>query len=77
MNNIYHESIFQESSNIALNIDVIRLSNKLGELMNWVKDQELIAVNEERYSDACKWRDFPQHGIVRVDSQDMKTFYIM
>ncbi len=45
--------------------------------MNWVKDQELIAVNEERYSDACKWRDFPQHGIVRVDSQDMKTFYIM
>ena len=65
MENIYHEAIFQESSNIALNIDVIRLSNKL---------TELIAVNEERYSDACKWRDFPQHGIVRVD---MKTFYII
>ena len=77
MENIYHEAIFQESSNIALNIDVIRLSNKLTELMNWVKDQELIAVNEERYLDACKWRDFPQHGIVRVDSQDMKTFYII
>ena len=77
MENIYHEAIFQESSNIALNIDVIRLSNKLTELMNWVKDQELIAVNEERYLDACKWRDFPQHGIVRIDSQDMKTFYII
>ena len=77
MSNIYHESIFQESSNIALNIDVIRLSNKLTELMNWVKDQELIAVSEERYSDACKWRDFPKHGIVRVDSLDMKTFYII
>lgn len=59
MENIYHEAIFQ---------DVIRLSNKLSELMNWVKDQELIAVNEERYLDACKWRDFPQHDIVRENN---------
>ena len=34
MENIYHEAIFQESSNIALNIDVIRLSNKLTEVIN-------------------------------------------
>jgi hypothetical protein len=45
--------------------------------MLWVKEQENIAVKEERFSDAIKWRDFPSHGIVKVDSLDMKTFYII
>lgn len=77
MTNIYTDSVFQDDTNISLNIDVIRLSNKLDSLMIWVKEQELIAVKEERFLDAVKWRDFPKHGIVKVDSIDMKTFYII
>ena len=77
MTNIYTDSVFQDNSSISLNIDVIRLSNKLDSLMFWVKEQELIAVSEERFLDAIKWRDFPKHGIVKVDSLDMKTFYII
>jgi len=77
MTNIYTDSVFQDDTNISLNIDVIRLSNKLDSLMLWVKEQENIAVKEERFSDAIKWRDFPSHGIVKVDSLDMKTFYII
>lgn len=77
MVDIYNDSVFQSNSSISLNIDVIRLSNKLKEVMAWVADQELKAVQDERFEDAIKWRDFPQHGIVTMDSLDMKTFYII
>ena len=77
MINIYTDSVFQSNTSISLNIDVIRLSNKLNELMLWVKDQELKAVRDERFEDASKWRDFPQHGIVTIDSLDMETFFII
>ena len=45
MTNIYTDSVFQDNSSISLNVDVIRLSNKLDSLMFWVKEQELIAVS--------------------------------
>jgi hypothetical protein len=77
MVDIYNDSVFQSNSSISLNIDVIRLSNKLKEVMAWVADQELKAVQDERFEDACKWRDFPEHGIVTMDSLDMKVFYII
>lgn len=77
MVSIYNQSVFQSNSSISLNIDVIRLSNKLNEVMAWVKDQELMAVQEQRFEDAIKWRDFPKHGIVTIDSLDMKVFYII
>ena len=77
MVDIYNDSVFQSNSSISLNIDVIRLSNKLKEVMAWVKDQELKAVQEQRFEDAIKWRDFPEHGIVTMDSLDMEVFYII
>ena len=77
MVDIYNDSVFQSNSSISLNVYVIRMSNKLNEVMAWVKDQELMAVQEQRFEDAIKWRDFPEHGIVTMDSLDMKVFYII
>ena len=77
MVDIYNDSVFQINSSISLNVDVIRMSNKLNEVMAWVKDQELMAVQEQRFEDAIKWRDFPEHDIVTMDSLDMKVFYII
>jgi len=77
MVNIYTDSVFKENSNISLNIDVIRLSNKLFELLYWVKNQESLAVETQRFEDAAKWRDFPNHGIVKFKTEDHITFYIV
>ena len=68
-NNWYttQSKITEDTGTVTLNVDLIRSTGKEQNLKMWVKQQEIIAVKEERFEDACNWRDFPEHGIVYVD----------
>jgi len=51
---------------IKLNLDTVRAAGNFDKLMEKVKKEEMLAVSEERFEDAIKWRDFPEHGIVNI-----------
>jgi hypothetical protein len=49
-----------------LNLNTIKLARNYGKFLNWSKQLELKAAQEERFEDAIKWRDVPENGIIHI-----------
>lgn len=65
------------STEVPLNIDLIRAEGKLERFLKWVKEQEFCAVKHERFEEAIKWRDIPENGIIYVNFREDETWEII
>lgn len=53
-----------------IDIDYVNEHGNNANLEKFVREQEILAVSEQRFEDACKWRDFPRSGRVEVERKD-------
>jgi len=60
------EDFYRKLKPTVIDVDYVNQQGNTANLEKFVKEQEMLAVSEQRFEDACKWRDFPNAGQVEV-----------
>ena len=63
---INNEDFFIKPRPTVIDVDHVNDKGNTANLEKFVREQEKLAVSEQRFEDACKWRDFPKAGQVEV-----------
>ena len=63
---ITSEDLYKKQKPTVIDVDYVNEQGNTANLQKFVKEQEMLAVSEQRFEDACKWRDFPKAGQVEV-----------
>jgi hypothetical protein len=67
---IIHNSEFRKPKPTVIDVDYVNEHGNNANLEKFVREQEILAVTEQRFEDACKWRDFPKAGRVEVERKN-------
>jgi hypothetical protein len=67
---ISSEDSFMKPKPTVIDVDYVNEHGNNANLEKFVREQEILAVSEQRFEDACKWRDFPKAGRVEVERKN-------
>jgi hypothetical protein len=67
---INNGEISRKPKPIVIDVDYVNEHGNNANLEKFVREQEILAVTEQRFEDACKWRDFPKAGRVEVERKN-------